>query len=165
MNAIISLTIKTFLFSGSFPCKTQSVCGIIITMKYELDKGRHSVYSLYYHLVMCVKYRRKVLHGETANSLKQILKTLSDKIGITIIEMETGIDHVHILFKSNTTHQPSKVINSLKSVSARRLFAKHPEIKQYLWKRRFWSNSYFLATTGQVTIDTLKRYVQSQPER
>ena len=144
-------------------------------MKYELDKGRHSVYSLYYHLIMCVKYRRKVLHGETANSLKQILKTLSDKIGITIIEMETGIDHVHILFKSSTTHQPSKVINSLKSVSARRLFAKHPEIKRLLgkfdtatpaaWKRRFWSNSYFLATTGQVTIDTLKKYVQSQPEK
>jgi len=114
---------------------------------------------------MCVKYRRKVLHGETANSLKQILKTLSDKIGITIIEMETGIDHVHILFKSSTTHQPSKVINSLKSVSARRLFAKHPEIKQFLWKRRFWSNSYFLATTGQVTLDMLKRYVQKQPSK
>jgi putative transposase len=141
------------IISGFFPLQLQSVCGIIITMKYELDKGRHSVYSLYYHLVMCVKYRRKVLHGETADSLKQILKNLSNKIGITIIEIETGIDHVHILFKSSTTHQPSKVINSLKSVSARRLFAKHPEIKPFLWKRRFWSNSYFLATTGQVTID------------
>ncbi len=134
-------------------------------MKYELDRGQHSVYALCYHLVMCVKYRRKVLHGETANSLTQILKTLSEKIGITIIEMETGIDHVHILFKSKPTHQPSKVINSLKSVSARRMFVKHPEIKQYLWKGRFWSNSYFLATTGQVTVDILKRYVQSQPEK
>ena len=104
-------------------------------MKYELDKGQHSVYALCYHLVMCVKYRRKVLHGEMANSLTQILKTLSEKIGITIIEMETGIDHVHILFKSKPIHQPSKVINSLKSVSARRIFVKHPEIKQYLMER------------------------------
>jgi putative transposase len=87
--------------------------------------------------------------------------------------METGIDHVHILFKSKPTHQPSKVINSLKSVSARKLFQKHPEIKQYLWKRRFWSNSYFLATTGQAEgceersnlLEVLKQYVQSQPER
>jgi len=114
---------------------------------------------------MCIKYRRKVLHGEIADSLKQILGALAEKIGITIIEMETGIDHVHILFKSKPTHQPSKVINSLKSVSARRLFVKHPEIKQHLWKRRFWSNSYFLATTGQVTLDMLKQYVQKQPSK
>jgi putative transposase len=134
-------------------------------MKYELDKGQHSVYALCYHLVMCIKYRRKVLHGEIADSLKQILGALSEKIGITIIEMEIEKDHVHILFKSKPTHQPSKVINSLKSVSARRLFVKHPEIKQYLWKRRFWSNSYFLATTGQVTLDMLKQYVQKQPSK
>lgn len=134
-------------------------------MKYELDRGQHSVYALSYHLVMCVKYRRKVLVGEVAQSLKEILKTLAEKIGITIIEMETGVDHIHILFKSKPTHQPSKVVNSLKSVSARRLFQKHPKIKQYLWKGHFWSNSYFFATTGQVTLDILKRYVQSQPER
>jgi len=134
-------------------------------MKYELDKGQHSVYALYYHLVMCIKYRRKVLHGEIADSLKQILAALAEKIGITIIEMETGIDHVRILFKSKPTHQPSKVINSLKSVSARRLFVKHPSLKQYLWKGRFWSNSYFLATTGQVTLDMLKQYVQKQPSK
>lgn len=134
-------------------------------MKYELDKGQHSVYALCYHLVMCVKYRRKVLHGEIADSLKQILGVLAEKIGLTIIKMETGIDHVHLFFKCKPTHQPSKVINSLKSVSARRLFVKHPNIKQYLWKGCFWSNSYFLATTGQVTIDILKQYVQSQPEK
>jgi putative transposase len=134
-------------------------------MKYELDKGQHSVYALCYHLVMCVKYRRKVLHGEIADSLVQILGALAEKIGLTIIEMETSIDHVHLLFKCKPTHQPSKVINSLKSVSARKLFVKHPNIKQYLWKGCFWSNSYFLATTGQVTIDILKQYVQSQPEK
>jgi len=114
---------------------------------------------------MCIKYRRKVLHGEIADSLKQILGALAEKIGITIIEMEIEKDHVHILFKSKPIHQPSKVINSLKSVSARRLFVKHPEITQYLWKRRFWSNSYFLATTGQVTLDMLKQYVQKQPSK
>jgi putative transposase len=134
-------------------------------MKYELDKGQHSVYTLSYHLVMCVKGRRKVLVGEVAKEILEILETLAEKIGITIIEMETGIDHVHILFKSKPTHQPSKVINSLKSVSARRLFAKYPQIKQYLWKGHFWSNSYFLATTGQVTLEVLKQYVQSQPEK
>ena len=75
-------------------------------MKYELDKGQHSVYALCYHLVMCVKYRRKVLRGEIADSLKLILGALAEKIGLTIIEMETGIDHIHILFKCKPTHQP-----------------------------------------------------------
>jgi len=134
-------------------------------MRYKLDRGQHSVYALHYHLVMCVKYRRKILHGEVMASLKEILGKLADKIGITIIEMETGIDHIYILFKSKPTHQPSKVINSLKAVSARRLLKIHPSLRKYLWKGHFWSNSYFLATTGQVTLDTIKRYVQSQPEK
>lgn len=137
-------------------------------MEYELDRGQHSVYALSYHLVMCVKYRRKVLQGQIALSLKETLEHLAEKIGITIIEMETGVDHVHILFKSKPTHQPSKIVNSLKSVSARKSFQKHPEVKRFLWKGHFWSNSYFLTTTGttgQVTLDALKRYVQSQPEK
>lgn len=134
-------------------------------MEYELDRGQHSVYALSYHLAMCVKYRRKVLQGQIALSLKETLEHLAEKIGITIIEMETGVDHVHILFKSKPTHQPSKIVNSLKSVSARKLFQKHPEVKRFLWKGDFWSNSYFLTTTGEVTLDALKRYVQSQPER
>ena len=141
-------------------------------MRYELDQGQHSVYALSYHLVMCVKYRRKVLQGEVTKLIKEILASLAEKIGITIIEMEMGLDHIHILFKSKPTHQPSKVVNSLKSVSTRKLFQKHPEIKRFLWKgkatkghQHFWSNSYFLATIGQVTLDALKRYVQSQPEK
>jgi hypothetical protein len=55
----------------------------------------------------------------------------------------------------------AKIINSLKSVSARKLFGSHPELKEKLWKGQFWSRSYFLATTGEVSLDVLKQYVEA----
>jgi putative transposase len=84
------------------------------------------------------------------------------KFGITIIEQETDKDHIHILFASKPQIQVSKFVNSIKSVSSRMLFKEFPEIKGKLWNGILWSPSYFLATTGQVTLDVLKRYVENQ---
>jgi putative transposase len=109
-----------------------------------------------------VKYRRKVLNDDVTARLKEINLSVAKEFGITIIEQETDQDHIHILFSSKPTIQISKFINSLKSVSARMLFREFPEIKEKLWGGSFWSPSYFLATTGQVTLDVLKRYVENQ---
>ncbi len=131
-------------------------------MVYTNDKGSHSIYNLQFHYVACVKYRRKVFVGDIVVRLKEINNSVAKDFGITIIEQETDQDHVHILFSSKPTIQVSKFVNSLKSVSARMLFREFPEIKQKLWGGSFWSPSYFLATTGQVTLDVLKRYVENQ---
>ncbi len=131
-------------------------------MVYTNDKGSLSIYNLQFHFVACVKYRRKVFVGDIVVRLKEINNSVAKDFGITIIEQETDQDHVHILFSSKPTIQVSKFVNSLKSVSARMLFREFPEIKQKLWGGSFWSPSYFLATTGQVTLDVLKRYVENQ---
>ena len=131
-------------------------------MIYTNDKGSHSIYNLQFHYVACVKYRRKVFVGDIVVRLKEINISIAKDFGITIIEQETDQDHLHILFSSKPTIQVSKFVNSLKSVSARMLFREFPEIKQKLWGGSFWSPSYFLATTGQVTLDVLKRYVENQ---
>jgi putative transposase len=131
-------------------------------MIYSNDKGSHSIYNLQFHYVSCVKYRRKVLNDDVTARLKEINLSVAKEFGITIIEQETDQDHIHILFSSKPTIQISKFINSLKSVSARMLFREFPEIKEKLWGGSFWSPSYFLATTGQVTLDVLKRYVENQ---
>jgi putative transposase len=131
-------------------------------MEYKVDKGNHSVYCLQFHYVACVKYRRKVLVGSISDRLKVINLDVAKAFGIEIIEQETAIDHIHILF-SGKPHIPiSKLVNSLKSVSARLIFREFPEVKKKLWKGHFWSPSYFLASAGQVTLEDLKRYVESQ---
>ena len=71
-------------------------------MKYKLDRSAHSVYSLHYHLVVVIKYRRKALYDEAIRErLKQILWDLADEIGIKILAQEPAEDHLHILFTSD----------------------------------------------------------------
>lgn len=131
-------------------------------MKYSLNKGNHSVYSLQFHYVACVKYRQKALTGNITDRLKAINLEVAKAFDIGIIEQETAIDHIHILFASKPQVQLSKFVNSLKSVSARLIFREFPEIKKKLWKGHFWSPSYFLASAGQVTLEDLKKYVERQ---
>jgi len=128
-----------------------------------LDKNAHSVFALTYHLIVCVKYRRKIfLEDKIIERLKQITKKVSGDFGVEIVNQETDKDHIHILFKSNPKTDLTKLINSLKGVSSRLLFKEFPEIKKKLWNGALWSPSYFLITTGQVTLDQLKKYVESQ---
>jgi putative transposase len=103
-----------------------------------------------------------VLADEITKRLKEINLSVAEEFGINIIEQETERDHIHILFSSKPTVQISKFVNSLKSVSARLLFREFPELREKLNRGSFWSPSYFLATTGQVTLDVLKRYVENQ---
>jgi len=144
-------------------------------MKYNTNKGNHSIYCLQFHYVACIKYRRKILTNKISERLKEINKSVAEHFGIEIIEQETDKDHVHLLFSSKPQIEISKFVNSLKSVSARLLFREFPEIKKQLWSRseaedqsaahgHLWSPSYFIATTGQVTLDILKKYVESQNE-
>jgi len=131
-------------------------------MKYKIDKGCHSVYCIWFHLVFCVKYRRKVLTETISQRLKSLVNEIALKFKVKIIEQETDMDHIHILFASKPSVTLSKFINSLKSVSSRMIRKEFPEVKKVLWKDKFWSPSYFLASVGQVTLDDVKKYVENQ---
>jgi len=134
-------------------------------MKYELDKGSHSVYSLYYHLIFVVKYRRKVISPEIDDFIKQKIREISDTFDVQILAIESDRDHIHILFKATPKLDIPRYVNALKTITSREIQRKFPEVKKKLWNGVFWSHSYFLATSGQVTLDVLKRYVESQGER
>lgn len=140
----------------------QSVIPYNICMRYNTDRGSHAIYSIQFHYVCCVKYRREVLDKEVSDRLKEVNLDIAEKFGIKIIEQETDKDHIHILFESKPQTQVSKFINSMKSVSSRYIRKEFPEIKEKLWKDSFWSRSYFLASTGQVSLDVLKNYVENQ---
>ncbi len=110
-----------------------------------------------------VKYRRKVFtNDDIVDFLKQKVKEISSTFDVEIINQECDKDHIHIIFKAKPTLNIPKYLNALKTITSREIKRNFPEVKQKLWKSAFWSPSYFITTTGQVTLDQLKKYVDSQ---
>ena len=128
----------------------------------ELDTNNHSVFAMYYHLVLVVKYRRKVIDDNISARLQEIFKNIQGKYNITLLEWNHDVDHVHILFKAHPNTEISKFINAYKSASSRLVKKEFPMIKEKLWKEYFWARSFCLLTTVGVPIDIIKRYIESQ---
>ncbi|ORX23359.1 IS200/IS605 family transposase [Thermoanaerobacterium sp. PSU-2] len=130
-----------------------------------LDNNNHSVFLLYYHLIMVVKYRIKVIDDNISNRLKEIFENISPNYNISLQEWNHDKDHVHILFKAEPNSEISKFINAYKSASSRLIKKEYPQIKQKLWKEYFWSRSYCLLTSGGAPIEVIKQYIESQGEK
>lgn len=131
----------------------------------ELDNNNHSVFLMYYRLVLVVKYRRKVLDDKISKRLKEIFEYIAPNYNIILQEWNHDKDHVHILFKAQPNSELSKFINAYKSASSRLIKKEYPIIKKTLWKEYFWSRSFCLLTTGGAPIEVVKRYIESQGEK
>ncbi|QGA54172.1 IS200/IS605 family transposase [Sulfolobus sp. E5-1-F] len=128
-------------------------------MRYRLNRNAHSVYSLYYHYVQVAKYRRKVFDNEEiVNFLKETIHEISNTF--KVIDIGVDKDHFHMLFKAKPTLDIPRYINAIKTITSREIQRKFPQVKEKLWKGHLWSPSYFLATSGQVTLE--ENYVESQ---
>ena len=131
----------------------------------KLDSNNHSVFLLHYHLVMCIKYRRKVIDNSISNRLKEIFIDIAPNYGVELLEWNHDIDHVHLLFKAKPNTEISKLLNAYKSASSRRIKNEFPSIRKYLWKEYFWSKSYCLVTTGGAPLEVVKQYIENQGKR
>ena len=131
----------------------------------KLDNNNHSVFLLHYHLVMCIKYRRKVIDNSVSNRLKEIFIDIAPNYGVELLEWNHDIDHVHLLFKAKPNTEISKLLNAYKSASSRRIKNEFPSIRKYLWKEYFWSKSYCLVTTGGAPLEVVKQYIENQGKR
>ncbi len=128
----------------------------------KLDSNNHSVFLLHYRLVMCIKYRRKVINNSISDRLKDIFVDIAPNYGVELIEWNHDVDHVHLLFKAKPNTEISKLLNAYKSASSRRIKNEFPSIRKYLWKEKFWSKSYCLVTTGGVPLEVVKQYIENQ---
>lgn len=128
----------------------------------KLDSNNHSVFLLHYHLVMCIKYRRKVINDSISDRLKNIFVDIAPNYGVELLEWNHDIDHVHLLFKAKPNTEISKLLNAYKSASSRRIKNEFPSIRKHLWKEYFWSKSYCLVTTGGATLEVVKQYIENQ---
>ncbi|WP_460644502.1 IS200/IS605 family transposase [Lacrimispora brassicae] len=131
----------------------------------ELDSNAHSVFLLHYHLVLVVKYRRKVFDNTVSHRARTIFEYIAPKYHITLMEWNHDKDHVHILFRAHPKTEVSKFINAYKSASSRLLKKEFPQIKQKLWKDYFWSQSFCLITAGGAPLSVIKQYIESQGEK
>lgn len=130
----------------------------------ELQSNNHSVFMLYYHLILVTKYRKKVITKDISLRLKEIFEYIAPSYKISMIEWNDDKDHIHILFTGQPKSELSKFINAYKSASSRLIKKEFPEIRSKLWKEFFWSKSFCLLTTGGVTVDVIKKYIESQGE-
>ena len=100
----------------------------------ELDNNNHSVFLMYYHLVLVVKYRRKVIDDVISYRLKEIFEYIAPNYNITLQKWNHDKDHIHVLFKAQPNTELSKFINAYKSASSRLIKKEYQQIKQNLWK-------------------------------
>ena len=129
-----------------------------------MHHGRGYVYAIQYHIVWCVKYRRKVLVGSVEFDLKLLLFQIAEEHSFTISELETDKDHVHLLIDCKPQHYIPDMLKALKGVSARKLFQLHPELKRKLWGGHLWNPNYFVATVSENTEEQIRKYIQNQKQ-
>ena len=136
-----------------------------IDSMHKLDNNAHSVFLLYYHLIMVIKYRKKVINDPISDRAKEIFEYIAPKYGIILEEWNHDKDHVHVMFRAQPKSEISRFINAYKSASSRLIKKEHPEIREKLWKEAFWSQSFCLLTTGGASMEVIRESIESQGEK
>jgi putative transposase len=109
----------------------------------------HNVSVLLYHIVCPAKYRRVIFSPEVDLKLKEVCLEISKRYEITFLEIGTDKDHVHFLVQSVPMYSPKKIVQIIKSITAREIFVACPEVKKQLWGGELWTAGYFVSTVGQ----------------
>lgn len=131
-------------------------------MSEHIHKSHHKSLLLY-HLVCPIKYRRQVLSDEVSVTFGEVCLEISQRYEIHFLEIGCDEDHVHFLIQSVPMLSPKKIVNTVKSLTAREIFRLHPEVKRFLWGGKFWTSGYYINTVGQyANEEVIKKYVQGQ---
>ena len=132
------------------------------TMSYR--KTAHSVYDLKYHVVWITKYRKPVLHGQVAIRLRELIRQTCASLDVYIITGHVSVDHSHLLVSVPPNLAVSDLVQRLKGRSSRRLLEEFGELSRQYWGRHLWARGYFAVSTGNVTDEVIKQYIESHGE-
>jgi putative transposase len=125
-------------------------------------RGAHTVYLLQYHLVFSPKYRKPVLRGDVALRVRHLIRQICQAHDVEIIRGHVRPDHVHLMLSTPPNLAPSRVVQAIKGKTSHHLLAEYRALRKEFWGRHLWARGYFMATTGNVTDEVVKRYVESQ---
>lgn len=123
----------------------------------------HNKTVLLYHIVLPVRYRRKVFNKEIEETLKELCIGISQRYEIYFVEIGSDEDHIHFLIQSVPKVSITEIVKTIKSITAKHIFKRHPEVKTMLWGGKFWTSGYYANTVGQYgNEDMIKEYVKGQ---
>ena len=125
-------------------------------------KTSHSVYDLKYHIVWITKYRKPVLQGEIAVRVRELIRQTCTRLDVYIVSGHVSKDHVHLLVSVPPKVSVSELVKRLKGRSSRRMLDEYNELRRQFWGRHLWARGYFAASTGNVTDEIIKQYIESQ---
>lgn len=128
----------------------------------DLRHGRHCVFKLHAHLVFVTKYRRGVLNDTMLKTIEKYFIKICNDMEATLIECDGEDDHIHLLVEYSPKLPLSKLVNSLKGASSRRMRKTFPELEKYYWKGGLWSPSYFAGSCGGASLDIIRKYIENQ---
>ncbi|WP_460539845.1 IS200/IS605 family transposase [Glycomyces halotolerans] len=130
---------------------------------FEVRTGRHCVFAMHAHLVFVTKFRHRVFTDRHLTRMEAIMRDVCADFEVELKEFNGEGDHVHLLVNFPPKVAVSKLVNSLKGVSSRRLRQEFPELERHYWRaKRLWSGSYFAASVGGAPLDVVRRYIEGQ---
>ena len=131
-------------------------------MAEAISKSRN-VSVLLYHLVCPAKYRRKIFSQEVSKSLLEVCFDITVKYEIEFIEVGSDNDHVHFLIQGIPIMSASEIVRIVKSITAREIYRRHPEVKATLWEGNIWTSGYYINTVGKYgKEEVIRKYVENQ---
>ena len=123
----------------------------------------HNVSALIYHIVCPAKYRKAVFSEDVKTVKKDICLDISERYEMHFLEIGTDKDHVHFLVQSVPIYSPQKIVQTIKSITAREIFRRVPSVKKTLWGGELWSDGYYVSTVGKKGNEsTVSKYVKKQ---
>ena len=120
------------------------------------------MYDIKYHFVWITKYRYRVLKGEVALRVRELLRQGCESNNIRILKGSVGVDHVHMLLSCPTTMSPSEIMQNLMGRTSRILQEEFPALRKKYWGQHLWARGYFCGTVGEVDKETIERYIENQ---
>ena len=125
--------------------------------------SNHCTYDTHYHIVFPVKYRKSLLEPNISGAILEIAKEIEERYDITFEKIGTDGNHIHILCSFHIKYSGGQVVGRFKSITARELFRRFPELRKKLWGGEFWSDGYYLATVSEKgNWQAVERYVANQ---
>ena len=151
--------------SGALASQTLEVEILYQAWQMSYRKTSHSVYDLKYHIVWVTKYRYKVLKGEIGLRVREIIRQVCNELDVKILSGHVSTDHVHLLVSVPPNISVSYFVQRLKGRSSRKLQQEYSELNRRYWGRHLWARGYFAVSTGNVTDEIIRQYIESHDDK
>ena len=125
-------------------------------------KTSHALYAIKYHLVWITKYRKRVLAGRIGERTRELIRQVCSQNEVEILAGHVSAEHVHLLVSVPPHLSVSKLVQYIKGYTSRKLLMEYKELNKQYWGQHLWARGYFAASTGNITDEIIKQYIENQ---